>query len=191
MRQAVLDAVCGWMAAGGTLKLSTRPGRMLRVVADTLPAIESCDRWTDTMTAVFASEHLPYWLSERQISLIVHGSGQTSVTVEGSARTTICELAATNRTDAVCQSLTVRCGESCFTFMQLGLAPGEMLRCYLDEHGWLSLTIDGGGQTRSVQDRRTPESSDELIVPCGVECPITVEADAEIDTILTVRGRWL
>lgn len=187
-RQEVLSKVAAW-CAGRVLRVSTRPGMRLRAVCTTLPAGGSALRWTEVLTAVFTAYETPWWEAETPVRAAGEGrETELWLDVPGSG-TSVMELTAENKGEAVCGQVTVRCGSDSLTLAGLTLAPGEKLRIGHDEAGYMTLCAQGSGGTRSVYACRTPGSADEVRIQPGRSC-IRCEADTPLSWQAEVRGRW-
>lgn len=189
-RASLLDQVRAWCRPGW-LSCTTRPGKRLYVHPTSLPDVSSYGKTTVYQLTLTAYEW-PWWESAAASAATIDGTGEKQLYVEGTAESTVCTFTAENTADAVCSALTIRAGDTCFAFEQLGLAKGERLTGAYTERGYLQLTIIGtDGASRSAHAMRTPESDDELLVKCGASNVISVTAPAGVTTTVTARGRWV
>ncbi len=70
-RMEIRDLIVAWAANGGTLKVNTRPGKMLRVICETSPMLESSLRWTQDLSLTLTAYSIPYWQDEAATNLPV------------------------------------------------------------------------------------------------------------------------
>lgn len=189
-RQRKLDYVHKW-AMGRYLTASNRPGKRLRVHMSSLPPASAL-QWTETLTVALIAMDPPYW--EEETPTVVHfaqGDTQKSVFMPGTVDETPCSIEAENTGGETVDSLRISTECSMLAFDGLGLAAGERLRVYNDEEtGLLRIMIIGNdGTERTAYDKRTAESSDELLVPCGKVT--NINNDNGIKMRIEARGRYV
>ena len=182
-RREVMSRIITWGFDGGLLTVSGRPGQRLRVRCTGLPALSDHD-WTEEMSLHFVSAHMPWW--ESSTPVMVSGNSILTLDVPGDAPLTAVEAILVNvGTDPVTQ-LTMRCHLSEITFRGINLNPGSIFNLSYNE-GHLLAWVDG----ESVLHRRTVQSSDELLIPCGRASTVYATAEGEpLQATFTVRGRF-
>lgn len=181
-RSAILQKIRGWAAQGGSLTTSQRPGQRLMVDPAALPA-HSALRWTEELTLLFTARIAPYW----EEAYPVQSSVPITLTLPGDAPAAPMELrwpcTATASAD-----MTITTPLSSLSFHALPAIVGQEL-VISHKAGVLTAFI---GET-DVLPCRTPESSDDLLLPCGTPALVSVKvngADAQGCTV-SARGRWL
>lgn len=180
-RKAILRQVQTWAAPGGRLTISDRPGQFLNVVAEGLPTIESSLRWTDEMMVQFTACDVPYWEEEQTVEC-----SPGRVYIPGNAPHTPVDFRwiVPGGAAALCISTPM----STITLQGLTASCGQEL-VLTHRQGILTATLGGA----DVLSARTPDSSDDLLLPCGQSSTIslTVNGSASQDGRFSARGRWL
>ena len=189
-RSALLERINAWAEPGGWLTLNYKPGRRLRVVCAQYPAPGDPWNWTGVYAVVFRAYAVPFWQQNPPGMLSATGSGITrSIGVAGNTDTVL-ELSFKNTSGAVCGSFTVDAGSSMISLSALGLASGETLHIDHTVDGLLRIRVQSSsGSYRSVLDKRTPESSDDLWVPPGT-ATVSVTAQRTGTLTLSCAGRY-
>lgn len=181
-RQTVMQSICTWARDGGTLTISPRPGQRLTVSCTGLPGLSFRD-WPEEMTLSFTSLYAPWW--EATDYLTLSGSSAQTLLVPGTADFADIDVVVMNTSSATMTEVTVRCGNSHMTFRDITLPSGSNLTLS-HVRGSFTAKIDG----RSVLRHRTMDSSDELLLPCGENISMAVEAASPLYTFFQVRGRF-
>lgn len=181
-RQAVLQKVRAWAQQGSFLSTSDRPLQRLKVQAENLPTLQSALKWTDALSITFTAYEAPFWEDSQPTTATA-----SSLYLPGDAPSAPMDMR------WVCNSaapdvVTMATPLSSITFRGLPLKAGQEL-VISHESGILTATIDGA----DVLPCRTPESSDDLLLPCGQTSTVTLTADGQAATgcTFTARGRWL
>ena len=171
-RETVIEAVNAWAAGGGWLTLGHKPGRRLRVVLAQAPG--SKDPWTLTedYALTFRAYAVPYWQEENPAIMQRKNTNSATFTlgVNGSVKS-VCEASFHNTSGSTVNTFSVDTGESAMSFSGLGIANGETLEIDHEDTGRrfiLRARIkSAGGVYRSVLDRRSAASDDDLYVTPG------------------------
>lgn len=182
-RSAILQKIRAWALQGGSLTTGDRPGQRLCVDPAELPSAHSTLRWTEELTLLFTARSLPYWEEASPTQAIT----PATLMLPGDAPSAPMELHwCCTATAAVV--LTITTPLSTMTFIDLPAVTGQEL-VITHASGVLTAFI---GET-DVLPCRTPESSDDLLLPCGVASAVTVTVDGAAAQGCTVsaRGRWL
>lgn len=179
-RMAALQQVLTWAQPGGILTLGDRPRQRLLVTAAQLPTLQSALRWTEELSLLFTAYHGPYWEDAFPTSftpgtLRLPGNGPAAsvdfrwLTLGGSV-----QFCAETPLSRLCLNLS--CAEN-----------QELLLTHLN--GIPLLTLNG----QDVLACRTPDSSDDLLLPCGTACTVRITANGQPaeGCTLSARGRWL
>ena len=181
-RSTIALAVRRWAMQDGYLTLSTRPEQRLHVHCTALPALSGED-WPEELTLVFTSTHTPWWEDSENTS--AQGTSAVSLAIPGNAESTPVEVALINTSAATVTEVTVTCGDSHVTFEDIALPIGGQL-VISRVNGAFTAKLDG----ESILHRRTMDSADELLVPCGETVSMSVSAGATLYALYNVRGRY-
>lgn len=181
-RESVMQSVLAWARPGGTLTIAQRPGQQLAVACTGLPALSFRD-WPEELTLAFTSQYEPWWEAAEHITL--KGTGAQTLLVPGTADFAGLEAALLNTSTATVTGLTIRCGSTHMTFQNITLPTGGQL-VLGHSKGAFFATLDGN----SILNRRTMDSSDELLLPCGETVELSVEAASPLYAFFQVRGRY-
>lgn len=190
-RAAVLERVAAW-AQGTRLTVGHRPGQQLRCLCTALPAASAL-RWTAPLTVAFTAFASPYWESDHAACAWITPAaltGSAVLTPVGTAPAVPAEALVINQSGETVNTLRLSCGDTSFDFRDLALSSGERLLIDHDDHGRLRMMIHGE-TSRSVMDKRTPDSADELLAACRRGNAVTVQSDAPVTVKFTARGRFL
>ena len=186
-RAALMEEVQRWAMPGGVLTTSDRPDRVLRVVCDSLPTVESAQKWTGVCSIGFVAYAVPFWEDETPRRVSITGNGSKSLFVPGFAAPASVEAKVTNTGIGAISSVTLTAGDTPMTFRGLSMGAGQTMILAHDARGLLTARIGG----ESVLDKRTPESSDELELDPGKHATLSVTTDGTASTTFEVRGRYV
>ena len=182
-RSAILQRIKLWAQQGGSLAVGHRPGLRLMVAPGQLSNFSSL-RWTEALTLTFTAYHVPYWED-------VHPTQATAspalLFLPGDAPAAPMDLRwRTSLSGQLALTITTPLSSITFRDMQVG-ADQELFLSH--DAGVLTATLDGV----DIRPHRTPESSDDLLLPCGQSSNVTVTANGEAvqGCTLIARGRWL
>lgn len=189
-RAAVMDKLSAW-CQDGVLTVGYRPGQRLRCICVQRPSVESALRWTREVTIRFTAYAMPWWEDESPAEALATGSGAGVLHPGGTAAETLVEAEVTNTSDTVAEEVEIRCGNTMMRFSGLGLAAGEKLLAVYDEAGLLRLRMVGEGGERSAMDKREAASSDDLVARSQQDNLVAVSADAAVEAVFRVRGRYV
>ena len=186
-RADICERVVRW-AQGRVLKVNYRPEQRLRVICETPPSVTSSLSWTQRLRAVFCAYAIPYWEDAQATRVTVNGNGSQDAYVRGTAARALVEASVENRGNTVIKAVTLKAGDTAFAFANISIPAGGSLVTGYDDERVLSARIGG----TSVLARRTTESSDDLLAPCGQRVTFAVSgAGANAKTTFTVRGWYL
>ena len=180
-RQAILQKVRTW-AQGSVLSTGDRPQQRLKVQAESLPTLSSALKWTDALSLTFTAYEVPFWEDAQPTTSTV-----PTFYLPGDAPAAPLDMRWSSAISTP-HVVTITTPMSSITFRDLPLHAGQELTIS-HETGVLTATIDGA----DVLTHRTPESSDDLLLPCGQANTVTVTADGTdvSGSIFYARGRWL
>ena len=196
-RRTVLAQVQRW-AEGRLLRVGDRPGRVLPVRLNALPAAGAAD-WCEALEVDFRSARMPWWVGESAVQSAGEGTAWMNVQTGGVTRTVYrCADTAlppgdagahgtarlTNTGAGTLTMATLTAGARSLRFNGLSVAPGERLEISLDSAGLL--TARAGGV--SVLDCRSADSDDDLRVPGGMPCAWAATADQPFAAVIDWWG---
>lgn len=189
-RSELFEKIIAWAIGGGWLTINYKTDRRLRVRCAQLPSAGDQRKWDSVYAITFRAFEIPYW--QQTESNILRVPGVRTVTkqfgVSGSV-TSVMNVEFQNTSGQVCNTFEIRTGASVFKLTSLGLANGETLIIDHTDDGLLTIGIRNGTTTRSVFNKRTVDSSDDLYVEPGI---ISVVLNAEKVGTLTIScaGRF-
>lgn len=185
-RTAVLEAINAWAWKGGWLTINYKPDRRLLIDEVVLPGEGDLWKRFAEYTITLRAHAIPYWMQESAVSAATGTgtSGNGSLQVAGSAET-VCDAVLENLSGATINTATITAGGSTMRFESLGLGAGESLQIRHTDDG--TLQIRAGG--RSVMDKRTQDSADELAVNPGAN-GISFQAQRACRLTVSCRGRF-
>lgn len=192
-RDAVLDAVSAWAAPGGTLRIMSKPDKRLRnTICAQLPAKGDLWKMDAEYKIVFRAIMIPYWESIEAASASKPRirDGSMTLIAAGNAQS-VMDFSVENVGTSTCNALTITGKKAAnkMVFEGLGLEPGEILEGS-HANGLLRLRITAtNGKVRSVMDKRTAASSDEIWIDPGAN-EISVTAGAACTVSVSSIGRY-
>ncbi len=179
-RRELIGRVLAWAEAGGALGVSTRPSLALAVICEHHPDLSAL-RHMDELPITFATTQTPYW---EDAAFRRYNSGDV---VPGNIDCCVADIALTNIGNDVITTATFTAGGTTMTFEGLSLSTGERLRVRMD-NGLPVITASGA----SAMDKRTPESDDLLLLPCGKASTWSaVSNGTNVYANCSVKGRYL
>lgn len=184
-RSTVCELVQRW-ATGKILRLGYRPEQFLRVRVLAQPTIASALCWTQPLKVAFIAETIPFWQDWEATRVRVPG-GEVFACVPGTAQTTLCAARVQNTGDAPISQVTLAAGDSRMTFSGLALPAGGALCVGYEDGRTLFARI---GET-GVLACRTPESDDDLLVPCARRVRFLAQGDGALEAEFSLRGLYL
>lgn len=182
-RGEIFRRVLAWADPGGILTLSGRTGQQLQSICTGLPALHAED-WTETLRITFSSAALPCWEDAAATSVTTEAAADLSL--PGNTGRAPADVQVINCGSAAMTRLTLVCGDTRMVFTGLEVAPGAS---FVLQHAGGILTAEAGGE--SQLRRRTADSSDLLLAPCGMSCPVSVSADQPVTATFSARGRYM
>ncbi len=198
-RAALRDAVASWAMKGGALKINTRPNKVLYVVADTPPALDSSARWTDMLTLTLTAYGIPYWRSSSNAGATIN----TTLMADGTYyRATIASPKGNAGKSPVVASL-VNNGSKALTYVKIkadatffdlegfSIASGGVLIIDYTPDGLLDIHGYSSGADVNLLQYRTPASSDELLFEPNRENTVIVQADSDVSGFVSGMELWL
>ena len=161
-RRAVFDKVIKWAIGGGWLTTNQMNGKRMYAEKVVIPSGGDMWEWMSEYTIILRAYGVPFW---QDATATADVSGV--LTVPGILRT-VCDAEIANGGSSTIDSMTVTAGNSTMEFSGLGLAAGETLKIGHGNDGVLWLRIYSNNTYRSVLDKRTGGSADDLYVDPGV-----------------------
>lgn len=160
-RRAVFDKIIKWAIGGGWLTTNQMNGKRMYAEKAVIPSGGDMREWVSEYTIIFRAYGVPFWQDATATEDV---SGV--LTVPGILRT-VCDAEVANGGSSTIDSLTVTAGSSTMEFSSLGLAAGETLKIGHGNDGVLWIRIYNNNIYRSVLDKRTGGSADDLYVEPG------------------------
>lgn len=190
-RSELFEKIAGWAAGGGWLKLNYRPNRRLRVVCAGLPAAGDQADWDTEYEITFRAYEAPYWEQSTPSTMTINSTKSLSRSMEiAGTMDSVLDVTFENISGMEISTMTITTDVSRFEFKSLGLKADETLVISHTAAGLLRIRIRGAsGDYRSVMSRRTPESSDDLVVSPGL-ATIGLTAQRAGKVTLSCNGRY-
>lgn len=192
-RQEVLQAVRDWAAvSSGWLLLNYRADQRLYVRCVAMPAVNGIRKAADEYAVTFRTTARPEWEARTANTAEAKnkktGSVILKVTPSGGGRL---RMAAVNNTSSVCNSVTISIGSQKIALTSLGLAAGETLQIsYVNETDIQRIRIQNtAGSWRSVLNKRSADSSDDIILAAGSNT-ISISSSVNLTWTLSCYGVW-
>lgn len=180
-RKAVFQKIASWAENGKYLSVSDRPGQRLRIVPDAAPVATSALKWTKAETVSFTAYASPYWEAAAPVLQEAAGTtGEIAFTPDFTADKSYMTFELVNNGASDLGSVSVTANDTFMHFTGLDIAPGETFSVTYDDDGHLLLPVA----------RRTPDSSDELVVYGGRENAVSFVCDQPVTIRFSVRGRY-
>lgn len=193
-RSEVFDKIAGWAMGGGWLRTSTKPERKIRVICAQLPAEGDPMAWTNQYSITMRAYGVPYWQTDSKTSAKKTSAVNGSVNLEVPGNTeTVIDAEFENTSTGTINTLKISAGDSKIELADLGLAIGETLVIDHSDNGQRNVIRirirNVGGSYRSVLDKRTEKSSNDLTAESGT---VSVSYEAQRKGTLTVscNGRF-
>lgn len=185
IRAAALDAIAGWVGEGGILTASWRPGKRLRVVPVSRPALGAVRDYTQEIKIELAAFAPPFWedMTAARHEGEAGASGSIAFGMTGTAPAPV-DVAAVP--GGALTEFAVTAGGQTIALEGLSLAAGKELRISHTVDGFLTVTADG----TPVLSARTAASADDLEILPGANT-VTWTADAACAVTVLTRGRYL
>ena len=160
-RRTVFDKIIKWAIGGGWLTTNQMNGKRMYAEKAVIPSGGDMREWVSEYTIIFRAYGVPFWQDATATEDV---SGV--LTVPGILRT-VCDAEVANGGSSTIDSLTVTAGSSTMEFSSLSLAAGEKLKIGHGNDGVLWIRIYSDNTYRSVLDKRTGGSADDLYVDPG------------------------
>ena len=173
-REEVLEKANAWAFAGGWLTVNYKENRRIRVFRAQAAEIGDPWEWTKVYQIVFRACGVPYWQQANPAIVMQQGTSNTYLTlgISGSEKSVL-NAEFKNTSGSTINTFDLSTYESSMSFSDLGLGNGETLIIDHSDNGKrcnLRLRIRStGGSYRSVMNKRSTGSGDELLVSPGTE----------------------
>lgn len=185
-RNKVLQQINLWASAGGSLYVNDRDNQYLSVVCDEYAVLNSVRNWTDPLTLVFVTKHVPHWLSSKISTVTVSGkSGKGTLKLDGNIDSSL--ISVTITANESISSLQVVVGDTKLVLKKLSVASGKQIIIDYINARYLRIRADGKSVLSSLQ----PESTDVLSAKCGTSTAVSISANNKITAVFSGRGKWL
>lgn len=199
-RAAVRDLVAEWSANGGSLEINSRPGKVLPVVMDAVPAIDSNADWSKDLTMTLTAYAMPYWRSKAgagaQIDTVYVSSENvhykaTVITPKGNAGAAPATATVVNAGTAPLTYLKILAGKTFFEFEGFNIPSGGVVMITYDVNGLLDVRGMVYTRDESLLPYRTADSSDDLLLEPNVDNQIIVWADSALTGMVYGMEWWV
>lgn len=183
-RQRIVQDIVKWASMGGWLKTSDRPGQMIYVRCAKYPAVGSVLRWTNALSVQFTAFDYPFWVDVTPETVELDSGDEEDIFVPGFRQTYVEASIVPSET---LTGFTLEAGETFMEIDGVSIPADQAITIkYSDAHHILSIESAGV----SLLDKRTPESSDDLILVPGTG---TVYFDCATSAVCTVfvRGVYM
>lgn len=187
-RQRAVQEVQRW-ASGRILETNDREGQQLYVRCTQMPKIESALKWTEPIGMTFTAFERASWEEKTPAVLDIAAgtAGSSSLFVPGNNGKTVVEIEATPAVGSTLDAFSITVGNTTMTFASLGATNANPLIITYDDR--LIQSIRCG--TTSKMDKRTGESSDDLLAECGAVNDVSFTAGVSTAVTLSAKGVWL
>lgn len=191
-RSELFEKVAGWAAGGGWLRLNYRPNRRLWVACVSLPAAGDQAEWDTEYEITFRAYAAPYWQQSTPASVTVNSVRTMSRAMEiPGTMDSVLNVTFENVSGMEISTLKITTDASSFDFKSLGLKANETLVIDHTSKDVLRIRIrNANGDYRSALGKRTPESSDDLVVSPGT-ANIGLTAQRAGRVVLSCYGRYV
>lgn len=192
-REAVLQKVAAWAAPGGTLKVNYRTGQQINVICAALPAVQGIDKWANAYQLTLRAYGVPEWQNVTADSVQGGGTGATgtaflSVSANGGGKLA---FNAQNDSGSTCDTAQVKVGSQIIRFEGLALADGETLSVGYDSSDNMTAVARSMSSERSVLDKRTTASVDDIWLSGTSSNFIQYEGSIKLRWWFHCYGRWI
>lgn len=184
MRQEIVQNIIAWAAKGGWLKTSDRPGQRMYVQVSKYPVVSSAQKWSDNLTVEFMAYDYPFWTDETPKRVTLDSGDEEEVFVPGFRETYV---EATIVPSETLENFTIECGDTYIEIDDISIPADQPITIsYTADHHILEIKSDGV----SLLDKRTPESSDDLVIGPG-KGTVCFDCETEAECTLFIRGVYL
>ena len=183
-RQTVIGAIIAWASKPGWLKTSDRANQKIYVKCSKYPAVTSALRWTDVLSLEFVAYDYPFWVDEIPNKETITSGNECDVFVPGAYPT---DVEAVITPSATITSLHIECGDTFLELSGISVPANQTITIsYTDDHHILSIESN----EVSLLNKRTPESSDDLVLNPGTNT-VSFTANASATCTLIIKGVYL
>lgn len=188
-RQSVIQQISSWARNGGELEVNDRPGQKLVCVCDNYPHANSVKQWLDELSVTFTAYSYPFWQDKVPTTLTLSGmaANGSEMPLNGNADKAYMSVTVTPNSSDALTSLTISVNDSIIVLQNLLVQSSAPLEIAYDSNMILSIKA---GNT-SYLDKRTADSSDDLIAICGGVNVCSYVADTSVTITFSARGGWL
>ena len=185
-RQEVCSQIIKWADNNGypfVLETSDKPDKYIFCICDSYPSINSAMKWTEPLTITFSSYYSPFWKDVFSTSFEINDTNIHDEFVSGNYGFT--RVGVTMECTSAVSNFTVLVNSSIIKINGLSTSIGDIIRIWYDE----SDTIHIVHNNVSIMDKRTSDSSDDLLAKSGQINSFMVSAG--VKATFTMRGVWL
>jgi len=190
-RSEILGKVSAWAAGGGDLTVSYRERQKLHVMCVGLMQVQGVEKYGSTYQVTLRAYSVPMWqdmdLTGVSLTSLASGSAVIRVAATGGG---VLSCHATNNSGSACGTIAVGCNGKMIQLTSAGLASGETLIIDYTDTDVQRILAGSGNSWRSLLDKRTVASDDDVILQPG-ENTVNFAADVALDWTLYTFGRWV
>ena len=193
-REEVIEKANAWAFGGGWLTTNYKTNRKIRVFRAQAAGAGDPWEWTKEYSIVFRACGVPYWQERNPEIVMRQGVSSAAVVlgVNGSEKSVV-EAQFKNTSGGTINTFSINTGESAMSFSALGLGNGETLVIDHYDNGKKCLLrlriMSTGGSYRSVMNKRSGGSSDDLDVTPGLKT-VHVSAGGAGNITVSCSGRF-
>lgn len=188
-RMEILQAVAAWADGARDLTVSYRERQRLRVTLQGLTPIQGIEKWGTVYQITLRSYSHPMWMDQDETSAEISGNGSGVLRIAGNGGGKMC-FRAVNSSGSVCASAEVSSGGRTITLTGMELASGETLILDYDAEDIQRIRAGSGSSWRSLLDKRTAASWDDILLASGANT-VTVTSSAALSWTVYCFGRWI
>ena len=186
-RNKACQTINAWAKNGGKLRINDREGQYLLVVCKQFVDVLSVRDWTKTLTLVFTTTIVPYWLSDEPSVLTLVGANQSGMlNLDGNFGFSPVSIEATATTWGTA-SFKATVGSTVISLTGISLSPGGKIVIDYPNIRYIRVLVSGGSAISKV----AASSSDRLLAECGKSTKVTITSPSPLRTTVQARGQWL
>lgn len=186
-RNAVCQKINQWAMSNGDLRINDRDSQYLsEVKCQQFANVGSVRNWTDELTLVFATERIPFWLSDTKKVVTISGKNASgTLKMDGNISNSLVSVTATANESVSSIQFTV--GSTMLKLTGLSVAQNQKIIVDYIKNRYLRIRANGV----SVMNKLDKTSSDLLLAKCGTNVSVKVVASGKVTALFEGRGEWV